>query len=94
MVLRWKVVKRYIWNIFGLSGTIATMEAKLAIEPETLQLGEDVQGLELFEVQDLCVGKPEFLVKRTYFLRFVLVIKGRSILYQRLSYRNVSSYAT
>ena len=38
-------------------------DLELSIEPETLQLGEDVQGLELFEVQDLCVGKPEFLGK-------------------------------
>ena len=30
-----------------------------SLEPETLKLGKDVQGLELFQVKDLSIGKPE-----------------------------------
>ena len=33
----------------------------LPVEPEPLQLGEDVQRLELLQVEDLGVGQPELL---------------------------------
>ena len=34
---------------------------ELAVEPEPLQLGEDVERLELFQVEDLGVGQPKLL---------------------------------
>ena len=33
----------------------------MPVEPEPLQLGEDVQRLELLQVEDLRVGQPELL---------------------------------
>ena len=36
-------------------------QSNLPVEPEPLQLGEDVQRLELLQVEDLRVGQPELL---------------------------------
>ena len=37
------------------------MTLPVPVEPESLQLGEDVQRFELFQVQDFGVGQPKLL---------------------------------
>ena len=42
-------------------GQSITMALPVPVEPESLQLGEDVQRFELFQVQDFGVGQPKLL---------------------------------